>query len=155
MAYATTASYDKLVLEVEFDPTGSPDTYTKICGIMGVTITRTSNIETSEVPDCDDETKPFENKREVRSIEVSVSGTGVWARESHQNLMSWFYGGTSLNARLRNTDAEDNGTTGDIYAEVGPAILASLNNERQKGSQVTAEIELQFDGAPTRETVPV
>jgi len=153
MATATTASYDKLVLEVEFDPVGSAGTYTTICGVMGVTITRTSNIETSEVPDCSDDTKPFEVKREVRSIEVTASGTGVWARESHENLMSWFYGGGTLNARLRNADVESNGASGAIYAEQGPAVLASLNNERSKGQQVTAEIELQFARTPSRETV--
>lgn len=153
MATATTASYDKLVLEVELDPVGDADTYTKICGIMGVTVTRTANTETSEVPDCDDESAPFDVRREVRSLEVTASGSGVWARESDQAMKTWFYGGASLNARLRNVDVEDNGATGDIYAEQGPALLVSLSNERQKGAQVTAEIELQFDGTPARETL--
>lgn len=153
MAYATTASYDKLVLEVEFDPVGSAGTYTAICGIMGVTINRTANTESSEVPDCADDSAPFEVKKAVRSLEVTASGTGVWARTSHQNMMEWFYSGAPLNARLRNADVETNGASGDIYAEQGAALLSSLSNERSKGQQVTAELELQFTTIPARETV--
>lgn len=154
MTIATTASYDKLVLEVELDPDGSAGTYTKICGIMGVTITRTANIESSEVPDCDDEDKPFDVLKEVRSLEVTASGTGVWARSSHKALLEWFYSGAPLNARLRNLDVEDEGATGDPYAEQGPALLSSLSNERSKGQQVTAELELQFRRTPALEGVP-
>lgn len=148
MARAATAKFEEFILEVEFDPAGSAGTYTAICGITDVTINRTSNVDTSEIPDCDDESLPLSIERQVRSQEVTVSGTGVWARGSAQNVMTWWRSGATLNARLRNTNVETNGTVGDIFEESGPAILVSLNNSRTKGQKVTAEIEIQFDGVP-------
>lgn len=153
MARATTAEYEKLILEVEFDATGSPGTYTSVCGLIDVSVNRTSNIDTSETPDCDDESLPLSIERQVRSQEVTMSGTGVWALQSHENMMGWWYGGTTLNTRVRNAKAENDGSSGDTYIEAGAAILVSLNNSRTKGQKVSAEIEIQFDGMPTRTAV--
>lgn len=152
---AQTAKFEEMILEVEFDPSGTPDEFTNICGITDVTINRTSNIDTSEIPDCDDESLPLSIERQVRSQEVTVSGTGVWAAGSNQKMMTWWRSGTTLKARLRNAYVENNGAAEDIYAEVGPALLASINNSRIKGQKVTSEIELQFDGVPTTEALPV
>lgn len=153
MARATTMKYEELILEVEFDASGSPGVYAAICGLTDVTINRTSNIDTSEVPDCDDESLPVSLERQVRSQEVTFSGTGVWALQSHEKMLDWWYSGASLNCRLRNVKAENDGAVGDTYIEAGPAILANLNNSRTKGQKVAAEIEGQFDGVPTRTLV--
>lgn len=153
MARANTAKYEDMILEVEFDPTGDAGTYTAICGITDVTINRTSNIDTSEIPDCDDESLPLSIERQVRSQEVTVSGTGVWALQSNEKMLDWWYSGATLSARLRNAKVETAGAVGDTSIESGPAILATLNNSRTKGQKVAAEIELQFDGVPTRTLV--
>jgi len=152
MARAQTAKFEEMILEVEFTP-GS-DTYSPICGMTDVSINRTSNIDTTEVPDCTDESLPLSIERQVRSQEVTASGSGVWARQSHQNLMQWWRSGAVLNARLRNANVEDNGTIGDIFEETGPAILVNLNNSRTKGQKMTAEMEIQWDGVPAVTTVP-
>ncbi|MFC4731727.1 phage tail tube protein [Salipiger abyssi] len=146
MAKATTAKYEQMILEVEW--TDGSDTYTNVCGLVDVTINRTSNIDTSEIPDCTDESKPLSIERQVRSQEVTVSASGVWALSSHQNMLAWWRAGTTLNVRLRNAKVESDGATDDIYAESGPAILVSLNNGRTKGQKVSAEVEIQFDGVP-------
>lgn len=148
MARAVTQKYEEMVLEVEFTPLSG--TYTSICGLIDVTINRTSNVDTAEVPDCDDESLPLAVERQVRSQEVMVSGSGVWALGSHEKMMDWFYAGSTLNCRVRNVKANDAGVTGDTISETGPALLVSLNNARTKGQKVTAEIEIQFDGVPTR-----
>jgi len=152
MAAADTLSYDELVLEIEW--VADSGTYSKICGITGVTINRTTNVTSTAVPDCADETLPHSTKNSVNSIAVSVSGTGVWAAAKHHELLDWFYNARKLNARLRNAKVEAGGDSGDIYAEYGPAILSSLTNERpgDKG-EISASIELQFDGTPSRSTV--
>ena len=147
MARAQTAKYEELVLEVEWTPASG--TYVSVCGLTDVTINRTSQIDTTEVPDCDDESLPLAIERQVRSQEVIVSATGVWANQSHANMHDWWYAGTTLNARIRNAYVEANGTTGDPSIETGPAILATLNNARTKGQKVTADVEIQFDGVPT------
>lgn len=155
MAKAVTAKFEEMVLEVEFDPVGSAGTYTRICGITDVTINRTSNVDTTEVPDCADESKPHYVERAVRSQEVNVSGTGVWSLSANHEMQTWWRSGTTLDTRIRNVKAEDNGDVGDIYEETGPALLVSLNNGRTKGQKVSANIEIQFDGIPTAGVVAI
>lgn len=143
MANAITEKYEELVLELSTD---GGTTWARICGLIDVEITRTSNIDTSETPDCDDESLPLSVERQVRSIEVSASGTGVWAQQSHQSLMDWFYSSSTQDVRLGNLNA----ASGDTEYETGKAILASLSNSRTKGQKVSASIEIQFDGTPVR-----
>lgn len=139
---AVTEKFEEMILDVEFvDGSGI---YTPICGMTDVTINRTSNIDSAEVPDCDDESLPLAIEKQVRSQEVTVSATGVWARSSQSLLKAWWRSGDTKNVRLRDTAAAN----GDIEIEYGPALLASLNNSRTKGQKVTAEIEIQFDGVP-------
>ena len=142
MALATTQKYEQLVLETSEDGT----TWTRICGLIDVEITRTANIDSAEVPDCDDESLPLSIERQVRSVEFSASGTGVWAQESHETLMDWFYSSASKRARIGNLGA----AIGDTEYETGYAYLTNLSNSRTKGQKVTANIELMFDGTPTR-----
>lgn len=143
MAVAVTEKFEEMVLEIE---TAVPGTYTKICGLTDVEITRSSNIDTVEIPDCDNEALPHSIEKQVRSIEVSISASGVWAQQSHGFMSDWFYSGTTKNIRLRNTKS----AIGDTETEAGPALLASLNHSRTKGQKVTASVEIQFDGTPTR-----
>lgn len=144
MATAVTAKFEELILEVEF--TASSGVYTPVCGIIDVNVTRTANIDTAEIPDCDDESLPLSAEKQVRSIEVSVSGTGSWAQTSNGAMMDWFYSAATKNVRIRNVKA----AIGDTGTESGPALLANLSNSRTKGQKVSAEIEIQFDGTPTR-----
>lgn len=143
MARAITAKFEEMVLEME---TTTPGTYVKICGITDVTVNRTANVDESEIPDCDDESLPHAIELAVSSIDVTVSGTGVWAQTSHEALQDWFYSGATKNIRLRNTKA----SIGDTETESGPALLLSLNNSRTKGQKIAAEIEVRFSGVPTR-----
>jgi predicted secreted protein len=143
MARATTESFHEMVLEVETD---TPGVYAKLCGLTGRTISRTSNMSTTEVPDCDDESLPSALERAVQSQEITVSGTGVWAAQSHGTMMDWFYSGATKNIRIGHLRAE----VGDTEYETGPAYLVSLNNTAERGAKVTAELEIQFDGIPTR-----
>jgi hypothetical protein len=143
MARAVTEKYEEMILDVEL--VADSGVYTPICGMNDVTITRTANIDSAEVPDCDDESLPLSVEKQVRSIEVSVSATGVWARSSQDTLKNWFYSSATKNIRIRDTAA----SSGDAAIESGPALLATLTNTRTKGQKVSAEIELQFDGVPT------
>ena len=144
MATAVTAKYQELILEVEF--TASSGVYTPVCGLIDVTINRTANVDTAEIPDCDDESLPLSVERQVRSIEVTISGTGVWAQSSHGGMMDWFYSSATKNVRVRNTKA----STGDTQIEYGPALLTNLSNARTKGQKISAEISIEFDGVPSR-----
>jgi hypothetical protein len=148
MARAATAKYEELVLEVEF--TASSGTYTAVCGLTDVSISRVSNVDETEIPDCDDESLPLAIEKAVRSQTVTVSASGVWALSSHEQMMDWWYGGATKLVQIRNVKVVNDGSTGDTTIEGGAALLTSLNNSRTKGQKVTAEIEIQFDGVPTR-----
>ena len=153
MARAQTSRFEEYILEVE--STATPGTWSAICGMTDVTTNHTSNVDTSEIPDCDDESLPLSIERQIRSQEVTVSATGVWAAQSHQNIMTWWRTGLTRNTRLRYAYVEANGALGDTFAETGPAILVSLSNSRTKGKKVTAEIEIHFDGVPAAEAKAV
>lgn len=146
MALATTEKYEELVLEVEFDPVGNSGVFSRVCGLIDVTVTRTANVDTAEIPDCDDESLPLSVERQVRAIEVTVSGEGVWAQESHGNMTDWFYSSAPLNARIQNVNA----ASGDTEFEAGPALLTNLTDGRTKGQKVSRSVEIQFDGTPVR-----
>lgn len=148
MAKSTTAKYEQLILEVEADPTGSPGVYVNIAGLKETNVTRVANVDEDEIPDADDESQPVSIEKEVRSIDVKASGTGVWALQSDKMLNNWFYSGKPLNARLRNKKVEDDGASGDPYMESGPALLTQLDNSKTKGKKVTAEITIDF-GTPS------
>ena len=143
MAKATTASFDQLVLEVE---TNTPGTYAKLCGLVGVTISRAANIDTDEVPDCADEALPMYIEKTVRSIDVKISASGVWAQSSHETLIAWLYSGATKNIRV----THENSAVGDTEIEAGAALLVKLDNQREKGKKVTASVEIEFVGVPTR-----
>lgn len=142
MAVATTQNFHELVLEVE---TATPGTYARLCGLIDVTVNRTANLDTVEVPDCDNEALPLSIERSVRSIEVTVDATGVWAQESWGTMSDWFYGGATKNVRITNALAD----VGDIEFETGAAFLTNLTNARTKGQKVSASISIMFDGTPT------
>lgn len=144
MTAAVTQKYEEMILEIEHP--ASSGTWIPICGMIDVTISRQANIDSAEVPDCDDESLPLSIEKQVRSIEVSASGTGVWAESSQSILKEWFYSSATKNARLRDTAA----ASGDVEIESGPALLTSLNNSRTKGQKVSAEISIEWDGTPTR-----
>lgn len=146
MALAVTEKFEELVLAVEFDPIGSPGVYSSVCGLVDVTITRSAQVDQVEIPDCDDESLPLSIEKQVRSVDVSVSGTGVWAQQSHGNIMDWFYSSATLNAQIQNVAA----SIGDTELETGPALLVNLSHTRTKGQKVSASLEIQFDGTPAR-----
>lgn len=143
MALAITEKYEELVLETSSD---GGTTWTRICGLVDVEISRTANIDTAEIPDCDDESLPLAVEKQVRSIEFSLTGTGVWAQQSHEEMMDWFYSSASKDVRIGNLNA----AVGDTEYEEGQGYLTNLSHSRTKGQKVSASIEVQFDGTPTR-----
>ncbi|MDX0007831.1 hypothetical protein GOB40_13920 [Sinorhizobium meliloti] len=144
MARATTANFHQMVLEVEV--TAGSGVYSKLCGLTSRGINRQSNMSTSEVPDCADESLPAAVERAVQSQEVTISGSGVWAAESHEVMLDWWYSGATKSIRVQHVNA----AVGDTEYETGNAYLVSISNQAERGTKVTAEISIEFDGIPTR-----
>ncbi|NGO63956.1 hypothetical protein G6N76_09745 [Rhizobium daejeonense] len=144
MARADTASFHQMVLEVEVT-TGS-GVYSRICGLTSRGINRQHNMSTSEVPDCDDESRPAAVERAVQSSEATISASGVWASQSHEILLDWWESGATKSIRIHHVKA----AVGDTEYETGNAYLVSINNQAERGTKVTAELSIEFDGIPTR-----
>jgi len=144
MARAGTANFHEMVVEVEWIPESG--TFAKVCGITTRGINRQSNMQTSEVPDCDDESLPSAVERAVQSQEVTISGSGVWASQSHGKMLDWWYSGATRLIRVHHVNA----ATGETEFETGPAYLQSINNQAERGTKVQAEVSIEFDGLPTR-----
>lgn len=144
MAYADTAKFSELVVEVEW--VASSGIYAKVCGITTRGVNRQSNMQTSEVPECDDEDLPAAVERAVQSQEVTISGSGVWAKQSHGKMLDWWYSGATKNIRIQHVNAE----VGDTEYESGAAYLTSLSNEAARGTKVTMDLNIEFDGLPAR-----
>lgn len=144
MAEPITEKFEEMTLEVSTD---GGTVFAKLCGLVGVSISRTAQTDTSEVPaDCDDESLPLKVNKSVRSVDVSVSADGVWAQTSDGIMKDWFYDGLQYQVRLGNTKA----AVGNTEFEVGPANLTQLNNARTKGQVVNASIQIEFNGTPSR-----
>lgn len=142
--YADTAKFSEMVLEVETD---TPGTYAKICGLTSRGINRQHNMQTTEVPACDDENAPAQLERAIQSSEVTINASGVWASQSHEMLLDWWYGGVTKNIRIHHAKAQP----GDTEYESGPAYLVVYPNSVQRGEKVNAgDLDIQFDGLPTR-----
>lgn len=144
MAYASTGTFSKMVVEVEW--VAGSGIYSKWCGLTSRGINRQSNMTTTNSPDCDNEDAPSQVERSVESQEVTISGSGVWASESHGNAIDWWYSGLTKNVRVQHANA----AVGDTEYESGPAYLVTLSNSVEKGQKIQAEISIEFDGLPTR-----
>ncbi|MBB4192797.1 phage tail tube protein [Rhizobium aethiopicum] len=148
MAYATTANFHQMVLEVE--TTNGSGVYSRICGLTSRGINRQHNMATSEVPSCDDESLPAQVGRAVQSSEATISASGVWAAQSHEILLDWWESGQTKSIRIHHVNA----AVGDTEYETGNAYLVSINNQAERGTKVTAELSIEFDGIPTRTMKP-
>lgn len=144
MTRAQTAKFSEMVVEVEWE--AGTGTYTRWCGLTSRGVNRQHNMATTPVPDCDDEDLPAVNERAVESSDVTISGSGVWARQSHEKALDWWYAGQTRNIRVHHVNVNE----GDTEYEEGPAFLVTLSNQADRGQKVTAEISIEFDGVPTR-----
>lgn len=142
MAKAITEKFEQLVLRHEV----TPGTFSRLCGLVGVTVTRTAEVDTVEVPDCDDESLPLSVEKSVRSMTVSISAEGVWAQQSHEVMMDWLYSGAAKNVQIENANA----AVGDTQFETAPGLLTELTHSREKGQVVQASIQIELVGTPTR-----
>ena len=158
MAKANTAKFSQYVLEVEFDPGRNPNTFTKVCGLVSRGMNRQHNMAVTAVPDCADENLPSQNQRSVDSSDVSISGTGVYARQSHQKMLDWWYGGHTLNVRVKHVKAirgetEYEGSVSEVYAwaadccgEAGPRRCPPDHADEMEPSQIAVQV-LRGDAA--------
>jgi tail tube protein len=118
--------------------------WAKVCGLTSRTFNRTTTMQQTEIPDCSDETLPNAIEKAVQSQEQTIAGTGVWASESHALMLNWWRSGARKSVRIGNIKAP----AGTPKYEYGLAYLTQVNNAAVKGSKVTSDVQIEFDGLP-------
>jgi predicted secreted protein len=142
MASANSVKYPELMIELE--TTKGSGTFTRVCGLYDYEINRSTETSETKIPDCDDESKPLSVEKDIVSTSMSISGSGIMAKQSSDSLLSWFHSGEQKLCRVYHSHAQ----TGEIEYETGNVILSSLGDSKQKegSSAISRSIELQFAG---------
>lgn len=143
MAKVVTQKFEHMPLSWE---TNTPGTYERVVGLTSGGISRSNNVQETEIPDADDESIPNYVEVAVNSLTVTISGAGVWAQAAHEEMLDWLYTGAEKNVRISHLNA----LVGDTEHEQGPAVLIDYNNERTKGERVSADLTIRFSGTPSR-----
>lgn len=143
MASATTTTFAKF--KILIGDGAEPEVFAPICGLTSKGIQYTTDVVTSEVPDCSNEDLPSWQEKDVKSISISISGSGMWSEESHGTMVDWFMSAAKKNVRIEYADAD----SGDPKTLTGPAVLTSLSNSVEKGGRVSADIAIEFAAKPT------
>lgn len=144
MATATTSTFAKFKILLG-DGATPTESFAPICGLTSKGLQGSSDVVTSEVPDCANEDLPSWQEKDVKSISMQLSGSGMWSKESHATLIEWFMSAEKKNVKVQYADAE----SGDPEYLSGPCVLTQLNNAVEKGGRLSADITLEFAAKPT------
>lgn len=142
MAQATTFRFSKFLILVGDGST--PEDFAAPCGLTSRGFNRTKETNDTNVPDCADEDAPSWLERDVVSLSAALSGSGVLAEESVDIWDEWFESTASRNVRITL------GEGSSMRTWQGAAHLSTFNIQGERGSRVTAEIEIVSDGEFTR-----
>src|SRR5262245_8595373 len=83
------------------DSPGSPDVFSEPCGLTAKSAAFTAATNTTVIPDCTDPTLAAWEAKDVVSLALEVTGSGVMAVESQQTWNLWFMGGTERACRIQ------------------------------------------------------
>lgn len=144
MATATTGTFAQFKILIG-DGATPTEAFAPICGLTSRGLNGSADVVTSEVPDCADEDLPSWQEKDVKSISMSLSGSGMWSQESHGILMDWFLSAAKKNIKVQYANAN----SGDPEFLAGPAVLTQLNNAAEKGGRISADITIEFTAKPT------
>ena len=141
-AVTTTFAKFKILLGDGATPT---EAFAPICGLTSKGIDFSADTVTSEVPDCADEDLPSFQEKDIKSVSISLSGSGMWSTSNHAVLVDWFMSAAKKNIKVEYSDA----TSGSPKTLAGPAVLTKLGNQVDKGGRVQADIAIEFTAKPT------
>jgi len=130
MAQATTSSFGDF--QVLLGDGSSPEAFSLICGITQKGISFDSDTTDTPVPSCENEDAVPYKEPDVSAQQVSLSGSGVWAAQSHGILYEWWRSGAKRNIKVNYNKV----LTGDLKTLSGPAILKSFQHTANRGEKL-------------------
>jgi hypothetical protein len=145
MTQATTYPFSKFLVKI--GDGGSPEIFSDPCGLTSKGLTRTANLNDTNVPDCDNPDLPSWLGRDVVSYQAAIAGAGVVAQESWDVWENWWNAGTTRNIRIElGSPAE--------FAWIMPAKLQELAVTAERGQKVSMTANMVSDGAVAPVTLP-
>ena len=144
MAQATTYPFSKFLVKI--GDGAAPEVFTDPCGLTSKGLTRTANLNDTNVPDCADPDAPSWLGRDVVSYQANIAGAGVVAEESFDTWEDWWNAGETRNVRIElGSPAE--------YAWIMPAKLQEFSITAERGQKVQMAVNIVSDGAVVPETI--
>lgn len=143
MAQATTYPFSKFLVKIGNG--ASPEVFTDPCGLTTKGLTRTANMNDTNIPDCDDADAPSWLGREPVSYAGSIAGSGVVAQESFGTWEDWWNAAETRNVRIE---------LGTDYAWIMPAKLQEIAVTAERGNKVAMTVTIVSDGAVVPQVVP-
>jgi hypothetical protein len=144
MAQATTYPFSQFLVKI--GDGGSPEVFTDPCGLTSKGLTRTANLNDTNIPDCDDPDAPSWLGRDVVSYQGAIAGSGVVATESFDTWEDWWNAGETRNVRIE---------LGADYAWIMPAKLQEFAITAERGNKVQMTVAIVSDGAVVPEVLPL
>lgn len=142
MAQPVTLAGRKFILQKE---TTTPGTYAAICGVKTKTFEMSRSTVDTTSQDCADADVLY-TETDVGPAKYTMSGSGVAAKTSLDDLLDWFDGGSAANIKLVMT-----GTGWQTFT--GAALLTKFTlGSDIDGGKVTFDFETEMTGAVTRTT---
>jgi hypothetical protein len=129
------------------DSPGSPDVFSEPCGLTTKNAALTAATATTVLPDCTDPTLAAWEAKDVVSLAMEVTGTGVMAVESFLTWHLWFMGGTERACRIQLVSPTTNPLSLGYY--LGNFILTALTWGGVRGEKVTIDVTLVNNGTIT------
>jgi hypothetical protein len=143
MAVATTFPFSKFLVKI--GDGNSPEVFSDPCGLTTKGLTRSANMNDTNIPDCDNPDAPSWLGRDVVSYQASISGAGVVAHESFSTWEDWWNAAETRNVRVE---------LGTEAAWVMPAKLQEFAITAERGNKVQMTVNIVSDGAVIPQVMP-
>lgn len=135
MAEPTTQTFGQFLVLIGNG--ADPEVFADPCGVMSRGFNRTSNMNETAVPDCDDPDLAAWIQRSVVSQSAELPVSGVVATESYPTLDAWWRSGATKNVKVE--------LAGLVWT--GGAKLQNLNTTGEHGDKVKFTGTIVSDGA--------
>jgi hypothetical protein len=121
----------------------TPEVFTRI-GLINsnFSLSAAANLTEAEIPDLNDFDKPYAISREVRSIDVSLEGSGNVDHRYVYDMLALQLSGATVNLKVR----QDNASTG--WTLTCPYILETFTIDGPYKEQATCQMSWKQNGTP-------
>jgi hypothetical protein len=119
----------------------SPEVFAQPCGLTSNKVSIKAATNSTVVPWCDAPAAAAWESKDVNSLSMSASGSGVMAKESFDIWNDWALSGEPKNAQIKIDDNKGNYL--GYYS--GTFVLSSFDLTGTRGEKITVDVSLDND----------